>query len=166
MNAEVPNLRQRSGSNAGSFAGSFTGSFLSSNQNDNTKHNGSSVDVSTPQSPTSATTPSLRKTASFTGSITSAGSQPQPPLIMVDSEGYSIPPPDRTAWPSIEQNNSESLLDTDDVNSDGGSLFSSQRIRVDIKNESLNEEDSVQSKVALNRVSTLLKEVCDESERM
>ncbi|KAI8884603.1 hypothetical protein K501DRAFT_332544 [Backusella circina FSU 941] len=164
MNAEVPNLRQRSGSNAGSFAGSFTGSFLSSNNNNNhhndTKHNGSSsVDVSTPQSPTSVTTPSLRKTTSFTGSVTSAATA-EPPLILVDAEGYSIPPPDRTAWPSVSEPAESSLLDTDDVHSDGGSLFSSNspRIRVDIKSESLNEEDSTQSKVALNRVSTLLKE--------
>lgn len=40
------------------------------------------------------------------------------------------------------------------------SLFSNNpRIRVDIKNESVSEEDASQSAVALTRVATLLKEV-------
>ncbi|KAI7899925.1 uncharacterized protein BX663DRAFT_519970 [Cokeromyces recurvatus] len=55
----------------------------------------------------------------------------QPPLIVVDEE------------------------DTEDVSSEGGS---NPRIRVDIKNETIKENDASQSAVALTRVSTLLKE--------
>lgn len=47
------------------------------------------------------------------------------------------------------------------------SVFSNPRIRVDIKNEAVSEEDASQSAVALSRVSTLLREVrifiCDTS---
>lgn len=39
------------------------------------------------------------------------------------------------------------------------SVFSNPRIRVDIKNEAVTEEDASQSAVALSRVSTLLREV-------
>ena len=39
---------------------------------------------------------------------------------MIDAEGYSIPPPDRTAWPGDANVNSDSLVDIDDVASDGG----------------------------------------------
>lgn len=38
------------------------------------------------------------------------------------------------------------------------SMFSSPKIRVHIKSESVSEEDASQSAVALTRVSTLLKE--------
>lgn len=37
-------------------------------------------------------------------------------------------------------------------------MFSNPRIRVDIKNEAVGEEDASQSAVALTRVATLLKE--------
>ncbi|KAG0168241.1 hypothetical protein DFQ30_005022 [Apophysomyces sp. BC1015] len=101
-------------------------------------------------SPTSLSAPSLRKSPSFTGSIASA--VPQQPKV--DAEGYSIPPPDRAAWPEFS---SASLQEGDDAGSDGGSIFSSQRIKVDIKNETVKEEDA-NAKVALTRVASMLKE--------
>lgn len=39
----------------------------------------------------------------------------------MDSEGFSIPPADRSAWPiDAIQTKTESLLEMDDVGSDGG----------------------------------------------
>lgn len=75
-----------------------------------------------PSSPVSQNPPPLRNVSSFTGSFTNIPA-PQPitqnqnPLIQVDSEGYSIPPPDRTVWIG---DTTDSLIDTDDVNSDAG----------------------------------------------
>ncbi|ORE02906.1 hypothetical protein BCV72DRAFT_338381 [Rhizopus microsporus var. microsporus] len=107
-------------------------------------------------------TPQIRKAASFTTATMTQQQQQQQqdaPLIVVDSEGYSIPPPNRNhTWPSEA---SESLVDTEDMSSDAGSLFSNNanpRIRVDIKNESVVEEDASNAAVALSRVATLLKE--------
>jgi hypothetical protein len=48
--------------------------------------------------------------------------------------------------------------ESDKLNRFYHSLFSNPRIRVDIKSEAT-QEDASQSVVALNRVSTLLKEV-------
>ncbi|KAI7896742.1 Muniscin C-terminal mu homology domain-containing protein [Mucor mucedo] len=151
--------RQRSFSNAGSFVESLHSINTHSTADELGKSTSTNaMDLSTPGSPTS-NTPSLRKATSFNGSITSALSSQPAPLIVVDSEGFSIPPSDRSAWP-IEALNTktESLLDLDDVGSDGGSVFSSNpRIRVDIKSE-VTEEDASQSAVALTRVVTMLKE--------
>ncbi|KAF7721186.1 hypothetical protein EC973_005133 [Apophysomyces ossiformis] len=101
-------------------------------------------------SPTSLSAPSLRKAPSFNGSLSNVFSQ-QP---KVDAEGYSIPPPDRTAWPDIS---SSSLQEAEDAGSDAGSIFGSQRIKVDIKNETVKEEDA-NAAVALTRVASMLKE--------
>ncbi|KAI9249980.1 hypothetical protein BY458DRAFT_525115 [Sporodiniella umbellata] len=100
--------------------------------------------------------PHLRKAASF--SIANVAPQ-EPALIVVDSEGYSIPPTDReTLWPS---DRCGSFVETEDMSSDAGSLFSNNtnpRIKVDIKNEAVVEEDASNAAVALTRVATLLKE--------
>ncbi|KAI8083546.1 Muniscin C-terminal mu homology domain-containing protein [Thamnidium elegans] len=160
--------RQRSFSNAGSFVESLhsihTHSTVDHQNNEMGmgKSNSSNnfIDITTtPSSPTSLEPPSLKKATSFTGSIASALTPQPAPLIVIDSEGFSIPPPDRSTWPlDAITAKSESLLEPDDVGSDSGSLFGSPRIRVDIKNEVLSEEDASQSAVALTRVATLLKE--------
>ncbi|KAG2228853.1 hypothetical protein INT48_001418 [Thamnidium elegans] len=160
--------RQRSFSNAGSFVESLhsihTHSTVDHQNNEMGmgKSNSSNnfIDITTtPSSPTSLEPPSLKKATSFTGSIASALTPQPAPLIVIDSEGFSIPPPDRSTWPlDAITAKSESLLEPDDVGSDSGSLFGSPRIRVDIKNEVLSEEDTSQSAVALTRVATLLKE--------
>lgn len=163
--------RQRSFSNAGSFVDSASLHSINTHSTaDQTNEHGVSKSPSTnnfgsdlviPVSPTSINPPSLRKASSFNGSFTGAPSSQPAPLIVVDSEGYSIPPPDRAAWPLEASTNvaSDSILETDEMESDAGSLFSNNpRIRVDIKNESVSEEDASQSAVALTRVATLLKE--------
>ncbi|GAN00718.1 hypothetical protein MAM1_0002c00140 [Mucor ambiguus] len=164
--------RQRSFSNAGSFVESSslhsinTHSTLehhdaniskSASANNIGHHHQQNIDLMTPNSPNSLNPPSINNAPSLQGSFTNDSSS-QPPLILIDAEGYSIPPPDRTAWPGEANNTNESLVDTDDMASDGGSVFSNPRIRVDIKNEAVNEEDASQSAVALSRVSTLLRE--------
>lgn len=101
-----------------------------------------------PTSPTSLGTASIKKAPSFSGSLASN----PPPKVLVDAEGYTIPPPDRAAWPG-----DSSLID-DDFGSDSGSILSAQqRLKVDIKTE-VKEEDAAQSAVALTRVSSMLKE--------
>ncbi|KAI9487268.1 MAG: Muniscin C-terminal mu homology domain-containing protein [Benjaminiella poitrasii] len=172
-NFEKSSTRQRNYSNEGSIIGSSSlhsinthGTSTEQHTNDialNDKglndHNAGNYSSSTtmPGSPTSLNPPSIQKAPSFNGSFTNTHAL-QPPLILVDEEGYSIPPSDRSAWPGDTNTMSDSLIDTDDVGSDGGSLFSNQRIRVDIKSEAVKEEDASQSAVALTRVSTLLKE--------
>lgn len=168
--AEQIGNRQRSISNAGSFVDSASlHSINTHSTSDQGNENGVSkspssnnfgADLVIPISPSSVNSPSLRKAPSFNGSVTSALSSQPTPLIHVDSEGFSIPPPDRAAWPLEGANTtSESLLESDDIGSDAGSLFSNNpRIRVDIKSEAVNEEDASQSAVALTRVATLLKE--------
>ncbi|EIE85398.1 hypothetical protein RO3G_10108 [Rhizopus delemar RA 99-880] len=105
--------------------------------------------------------PRLRKAASF-AAATLHRQQPQmiksttPPAV-TDSEGYSIPPPDRSRPWTIEK--SECSVGAEDTSSDNGSLFSSNpnsRIRVDIKNETVAEEGNIDD--ALNRMATILKE--------
>ncbi|KAI8376230.1 Muniscin C-terminal mu homology domain-containing protein [Radiomyces spectabilis] len=113
----------------------------------------SPVNADTPASPTSLTPPSLRKAPSFTGSFMSGTSQ-QPPKVLVDAEGYSIPPPDRAAWPDIA---SLSQLH-DGEESDSSSMMANGRLKVDIKNETVKEEDASHAAVALTRVASLLKE--------
>ncbi|KAI8982201.1 hypothetical protein BDF20DRAFT_834847 [Mycotypha africana] len=92
------------------------------------------------------------------------------PLISIDDEGYSIPPPNYTAWSGTNSSDthtlSDSLLDVEDAGSDAGSLLSNNpRLRVDIKSEVIKEEDASKSAVALSRVSTLLKEKNSASPR-
>ncbi|RCH94107.1 hypothetical protein CU098_009356 [Rhizopus stolonifer] len=157
------NGRQRSASNAGSFVESLHS--VGSHNTTEPQHHESefdkpsnNFDLTSPSSPTSVHSASVRNAPSINESLTHMSSQ-QPPLILVDSEGYSIPPPDRTAWPHDANTTNDSLVDTDDMYSDAGSsMLSSPRIRVDIKNESVTEEDASQSAVALTRVATLLKE--------
>ncbi|EPB81479.1 hypothetical protein HMPREF1544_11798 [Mucor circinelloides 1006PhL] len=162
--------RQRSFSNAGSFVESS--SLHSINTHSTSDHHDAniaksasannighhqSVDLIVPNSPNSLNPPSINNAPSLKGSFTNDSSS-QPPLILIDAEGYSIPPPDRAAWHGDANTTNESLVDTDDMASDGGSVFSNPRIRVDIKNEAVVEEDASQSAVALSRVSTLLRE--------
>jgi hypothetical protein len=73
----------------------------------------------------------------------------------VDEEGYSIPPPDRTAW----QDAGTTMLQESEVddNTDNSSIMSTSRIRVDIMNEAVKED--AEASHALNRVATILKEV-------
>ncbi|KAK4516802.1 uncharacterized protein ATC70_011781 [Mucor velutinosus] len=163
--------RQRSFSNAGSFVESSSlhsinthstsdhhdANMAKSASTNNIGHLHQNVDLMTPNSPNSLNPPSMNNAPSLKGSFTN-DSASQPPLILIDAEGYSIPPPDRTAWPGDANTTNESLVDTDDMASDGGSVFSNPRIRVDIKNEAVTEEDASQSAVALSRVSTLLRE--------
>ncbi|KAG0782332.1 hypothetical protein G6F22_009153 [Rhizopus arrhizus] len=144
----IESNRQRSFSHSGSLA--EVNSIHSIQSHDNGYSN-QGIEVATPH---------LRKAASFTTATVSQQQQQDTPLIVVDSEGYSIPPPDRNrTWPSEA---SESLIETEDMSSDAGSLFSNNanpRIRVDIKNEAVTEEDASNAAVALTRVATLLKEV-------
>ncbi|KAL9539636.1 hypothetical protein MBANPS3_010152 [Mucor bainieri] len=170
--------RQRSFSNAGSFVESSSLHSINTHstsdhhdaniaksasannigQHHHHHHHQNHVDLMTPSSPNSLNhPPSINNAPSLKGSFSNDASS-QPPLILIDAEGYSIPPPDRTAWPSDANTTNESLVDTDDMASDGGSVFSNPRIRVDIKNEAVSEEDASQSAVALSRVSTLLRE--------
>ncbi|KAI8376630.1 Muniscin C-terminal mu homology domain-containing protein [Choanephora cucurbitarum] len=125
---------------------------------DRASHANGSIDLASPSSPTSMNT-SIMNAPSINESFSNLSSSQQPPLILVDAEGYSIPPPDRSAWPNDNSTMNDSLIDTDDMNSDAeSSVFGNPRIRVDIRNEVVNEEDASQSAVALNRVATLLKE--------
>ncbi|KAI9250935.1 Muniscin C-terminal mu homology domain-containing protein [Phascolomyces articulosus] len=120
-------------------------------------------DSPVPTSPTSVdqSVSSLKKAPSLTGSFASSQQQQQqpPPKVLVDAEGYTIPPPDRAAWPSDNNINNGSSLHDDDFFSDNGSVFSNQqsKLKVDIKNE-VKEEDAQHAAVALTRVSSMLKE--------
>ncbi|KAI7859679.1 Muniscin C-terminal mu homology domain-containing protein [Circinella umbellata] len=132
----------------------------SSIHNTTTHHDDSTSTV--PTSPTSVnqSVSSIKKASSFTGSFASTQQQQQqPPKVLVDAEGYTIPPPDRAAWPGDNSTNNGSLHD-DDFFSDNGSVFSSNqpKLKVDIKNETVKEEDAQKSAVALTRVSSMLKE--------
>ncbi|KAI8146258.1 Muniscin C-terminal mu homology domain-containing protein [Fennellomyces sp. T-0311] len=135
-----------------SIGGSENGSNISSNPTPSNEDSMSPV----PTSPTSPDQPSsLKKASSFTGSFASSQHQ-QPPKVLVDAEGYTIPPPDRAAWPG---DNIGSSLHDDDFGSDNGSVFSNQqKLKVDIKNETVKEEDAAHAAVALTRVSSMLKE--------
>ncbi|KAI8383993.1 hypothetical protein BD560DRAFT_384530 [Blakeslea trispora] len=166
--------RKRSISNAGSVAESIhsatshttTENYHHESNFDRASHANGSIDLASPSSPTSMNT-SVMNAPSINESISNMSSSQQPPLILVDAEGYSIPPPDRSAWPNDNSTMNDSLIDTDDMNSDAGSsMFSNPRIRVDIKNEVVNEEDASQSAVALNRVATLLKEKNTSARRL
>ncbi|KAG2224233.1 hypothetical protein INT45_000262 [Circinella minor] len=131
----------------------------SSINNTTTHHEDTTSTV--PTSPTSMnqSVSSIKKASSFTGSFASTQQQQQPPKVLVDAEGYTIPPPDRAAWPGDNSTNNGSLHD-DDFFSDNGSVFSSNqpKLKVDIKNETVKEEDAQKSAVALTRVSSMLKE--------
>ncbi|KAI8644016.1 Muniscin C-terminal mu homology domain-containing protein [Parasitella parasitica] len=152
LGASERSNRQRSFSNSGSFVES------SSLHSMNTP---STSDRPDPNMAKSASQPSINNASSFVGSSTNDGLS-QPPLILIDEEGYSIPP-DRTTWPGDANTPSDSLIETDDMTSDGGSILSNPRIRVDIKNEAVSEEDASQSAVALSRMSTLLREKTSNS---
>ncbi|KAI8099072.1 uncharacterized protein BX664DRAFT_381684 [Halteromyces radiatus] len=115
-------------------------------------------------------TPTLRKTTSFADSFfnqspPSHQQQQQhhkntPPDIIVDEEGFSIPPPDRLPWttsPTSDTMTSEQ--DSSDLTSmDSASLYGTPRIKLDIKNDSVIQEDAKTSQVALTRVASMLKE--------
>ncbi|CDH56185.1 related to syp1 ycr030c [Lichtheimia corymbifera JMRC:FSU:9682] len=128
-------------------ASSISNGFSSEREDHHTPNQDESVSPA-PTSPTSLGTASIKKAPSFSGSLASN----QPPKVLIDAEGYTIPPPDRAAWPG-----DTSLID-DDFGSDSGSMLSAQqRLKVDIKTEA-KEEDAAQSAVALTRVSSMLKE--------
>ncbi|KAI9322268.1 Muniscin C-terminal mu homology domain-containing protein [Dichotomocladium elegans] len=133
---------------------SFSNGFMSEREEIN---DSSRMDVSHSPAPTSPTSigspPSVKGPPSITGSIATAS---QPPKVLVDDEGYTIPPSDRAAWPA-ESTTTSALLD-DDFGSDNGSLFGNQRLKVDIKTEAVADSDAAQSRVALTRVSSMLKE--------
>ncbi|ORY98160.1 Muniscin C-terminal mu homology domain-domain-containing protein [Syncephalastrum racemosum] len=135
---------------------SFVIDSTSVTSNDATSDMGHETPSLAPNSPVSLEPPSIHYAPSITGSLASsnnaAPSSPAPPKVQVDSEGYTIPPEDRTAWPS------EAGVSLHDDESDNGSVLSAQqRIKVDIRTEA-KEEDATQSAVALTRVSSLLKE--------
>ncbi|KAI9485130.1 Muniscin C-terminal mu homology domain-containing protein [Zychaea mexicana] len=118
-------------------------------------NDGGSTMSPAPTSPTSVDQPaagSLKKAPSFSGSFASSQHQ-QPPKVLLDAEGYTIPPPDRAAWPG---DSIVSSLHDDDFGSDSGS--NQQKLKVDIKNEAMKEEDATHAAVALTRVSSMLKE--------
>ncbi|KAG0954638.1 hypothetical protein G6F32_003363 [Rhizopus arrhizus] len=131
-------------------------------------HSGSLVDIHSMRSARSydnrrqskgieAAMPRLRKAASF-AAATFHRQQPQTiksttPAV-TDSEGYSIPPPDRSRPWTTEQ--SECSVGAEDTSSDNGSSNPNNRIRVDIKNETVAEEGNTDD--ALNRMATILKE--------
>ncbi|CAO3593208.1 unnamed protein product [Absidia cylindrospora] len=129
-------------------------------------------------SPNTLSPPTLRKASSFADSF--FGAQPASPRqqnttsnILVDEEGFSIPPPDRTPWaasasapatsptsPTTTSTSVDDQQDTGDVMSlDNASLYgSTPRIKLDIKNDSVIQEDAKTSQVALTRVASMLKE--------
>ncbi|ORZ15182.1 hypothetical protein BCR42DRAFT_416576 [Absidia repens] len=128
-------------------------------------------------SPNTLSPPTLRKASSFADSF--FGTQPSSPHqqnttsnILVDEEGFSIPPPDRTPWaassssatsptsPTITSTSSDDQQDTGDLMSlDNSSLYgATPRIKLDIKNDSVIQEDAKTSQVALTRVASMLKE--------
>ncbi|CAO3642172.1 unnamed protein product [Cunninghamella echinulata] len=122
--------------------------------------------------------PQLRKASSFTDTFFNR--PPLPPsasslspqskaTILIDDEGFSIPPPDRSPWSTIVNNNQSqsgddetNLQDTDnDLTSlESGSLngISPSIIKLDIKNDSVVQEDAKSSQIALTRVASMLKE--------
>lgn len=52
---------------------------------------------------------------------------------MVDSEGFSIPPPDRTAWPLDNVTaKSDSLLEMDDFGSENGRYIITYNIIIQV----------------------------------
>ncbi|CEP19138.1 hypothetical protein [Parasitella parasitica] len=175
LSAPSKTNRQRSFSNSGSFIESS--SLHSMNTHSTSDHHDPymakspsvnnigqhlDADLITPNLLNSLKQPSIDNASGSLADSTNKGSS-QPPLILIDEEGYSIPPPDRAAWPGDANTPSDSLIETDDMTSDGGSMLSNPRIRVDIKNEAVSEEDASQSAVALSRMSTLLREKTSSS---
>ncbi|CAO3647795.1 unnamed protein product [Cunninghamella blakesleeana] len=113
--------------------------------------------------------PQLRKASSFTdpffnrSSPQSKSNLNNTSSILVDDEGFSIPPPDRSPWSTIPNNHSniDESQDTDDLTSlESGSLngISPSIIKLDIKNDSVVQEDAKTSQIALTRVASMLKE--------
>jgi hypothetical protein len=117
-----------------------------------------------------APTPTLRKASSFADSFFNQPSSPQKqndtPSILVDDEGFSIPPPDRSPWTMTTSPTTISAIsggddqqDSNDLASmDSGSLYGTSRLKLDIKAEPVVEEDAKSSQVALTRVASMLKE--------
>lgn len=116
-----------------------------------------------------APTPTLRKTSSFADSFFNQPSSPQnqnsTPSILVDDEGFSIPPSDRSPWTMTTSPTTTSAISSDEqqdsndlASMDSGSLYSTSRLKLDIKAESVVVEDAKSSQVALTRVASMLKE--------
>ncbi|OAD70094.1 hypothetical protein PHYBLDRAFT_148656 [Phycomyces blakesleeanus NRRL 1555(-)] len=125
-------------------------SFFSSAMNSDIPEQDNNPDSSNnPASPTSITPPSAQKSQSTTSSMNNSTPLPR---VVVDAEGYTIPPPDRAAWPEIGS------LKDDDIGSDGESTFGNQRINIEIKNEKIEQEDNQHATEALSRVRSILKE--------
>ncbi|KAI9020661.1 Muniscin C-terminal mu homology domain-containing protein [Phycomyces nitens] len=124
-------------------------SFFSSAMNSDIPEQDTNPESANPTSPTSLSPPSVHKAQSVTGSMN--GSTPLP-RVVVDAEGYTIPPPDRAAWPEVAS------LQDDELGSDGGSVFGNQRINIEIKNEKIEQEDHGHAAEALIRVRSILKE--------
>ncbi|KAG2186239.1 hypothetical protein INT43_002677 [Umbelopsis isabellina] len=94
----------------------------------------------------------ISKTPSLSESWSTLGMQTH--KTQVDEEGYSIPPPDRTPWneaagATLNENETDDILDN-------SSIMSSNRIKVDIMNETVKED--AEASHALTRVATILKE--------
>ncbi|CDS09529.1 hypothetical protein LRAMOSA10889 [Lichtheimia ramosa] len=70
----------------------------------------------------------------------------------VDSEGYTIPPPDRSAYTMAVQDDNAS------VDTDSASLQTGQRLKIDIRNDAIQKENDPEAHAALNRMSTLLRD--------
>ncbi|CDH57954.1 hypothetical protein RO3G_10108 [Lichtheimia corymbifera JMRC:FSU:9682] len=70
----------------------------------------------------------------------------------VDSEGYSIPPPDRSAYTMAVQDDNASF------DTDSASLQTGQRLKIDIRNDAIQKENDPEAHAALNRMSTLLRD--------
>ncbi|KAI8333103.1 hypothetical protein BC941DRAFT_435098 [Chlamydoabsidia padenii] len=129
------------------------------------------IDQSTPSSSNTLHAPTLRKTSSFADSFFNQPSSPHKqsstPSILVDDEGFSIPPPDRSPWtmttsPTTTLTTSsfgDDQQDSNDIASmDSASLYGTPRIKLDIKADSVVEEDAKSSQVAVTRVVSMLKE--------
>lgn len=94
----------------------------------------------------------ISKTPSLSESWSTLGMQTH--KAQVDEEGYSIPPPDRTPWTEA----ADSTLNENEADDvfDNSSIMSSNRIKVDIMNETVKED--AEASHALTRVATILKE--------
>ncbi|OZJ02806.1 hypothetical protein BZG36_04275 [Bifiguratus adelaidae] len=78
---------------------------------------------------------------------------PEPSTPAVDSEGYTIPPPDRSELVTAEQ----ALSDDGDGSVDGGSLYAANKMRVEIKDKAVESTGGEADRKALSRVSTILQ---------
>ncbi|ORZ14124.1 Muniscin C-terminal mu homology domain-domain-containing protein [Absidia repens] len=128
------------------------------------------------------TPPALRKISSFSDSFFNQPSSPPSQQqqhqqqsastsnILVDDEGFSIPPPDRSPWTTDVSSSTtgptsssgEDQQDSSDLTSmDSASLHGTPpppRFKLDIRTDSVVQEDATSSQVALTRVASMLKE--------